>query len=51
MGDLQYKLEYLRRNMHAIALEKGISHPEVLIISSELDEVINQFYRVSLPDS
>jgi hypothetical protein len=39
------KIEYLRQKMHATALSKGISHPEVLMISQQLDEVINEFYN------
>lgn len=35
-------MEYLRQSMHATALEKGLSHPEVLMISQMLDEVINE---------
>jgi hypothetical protein len=31
--------------MHVTALAKGISHPEVLMISQQLDEVINEFYN------
>jgi len=32
--------------MHVLALEKGISHPEVLMVSQMLDEVINQLYEL-----
>jgi len=31
--------------MHITALEKGISHLEVLKIIQQLDEVINEFYN------
>lgn len=48
MEDLCCKIENLRQKMHVTALEKGISHPEVLKISSELDEVLNEFYKLSL---
>jgi len=34
--------------MHATALKKGISHPEVLMISQSLDEVINELHKVKL---
>jgi hypothetical protein len=34
--------------MHLTALEKGMSHSEVLMISQKLDEVINEFYKMSL---
>lgn len=48
MEDLWHKTEWLRQRMHEIALEKGISHPEVLMVSQRLDEVINEFYHVDL---
>lgn len=44
MEDLQCEIEYLRKKMHAMALQKGMSHPDVLKISQRLDELINQFY-------
>jgi hypothetical protein len=31
--------------MHITALEKGIPHPDVLMISEHLDEAINEFYN------
>lgn len=36
----------LRQKMHEIALEKGLSHPDVLMSSQRLDELINEFYKV-----
>jgi hypothetical protein len=42
---LQERIECLRQKMHATARTKGISHPEVLMISQQLDEVINEFYN------
>jgi hypothetical protein len=48
MEYLWCKIEYLRQRMHEIALEKGISHPEVLIVSQRLDEAINEFYSNGL---
>lgn len=41
VDNLYCKIEYLRQKMHVIALAKGISHSEVLMISCELDEVLN----------
>jgi len=46
--NLRCKIECLRQRMHVTALEKGISHPEVLIISCELDQLLNEFYVMSL---
>lgn len=43
MENLCCKIECLRERMHVTALEKGISHPEVLMISCQLDEVLNTF--------
>lgn len=45
MKYLREKIECLRKKMHITALEKGVSNPEVLKISQELDEVINDFYN------
>lgn len=45
MKNLRCKIECLRQRMHVTALEKGISHPEVLKISQQLDEAINEFYN------
>jgi len=42
------KIECLRQRMHVTALEKGISHPEVLMISCKLDELLNDFYKKNL---
>ena len=36
------KIERLRNEMHRVALEKGISHPDVLVISQMLDQVMNE---------
>jgi len=48
METLWRSIECLRQKMHATALKKGISHPEVLMISQSLDEVINELYKVEL---
>lgn len=45
MDELFTKIEFLRQMMHEIAIEKGISHPEVLKISQKLDAVLNECYR------
>lgn len=47
MEILWQKIEYLRKKMHLVALEKGIAHPDVLIVSQRLDQVINELYRVT----
>ena len=33
-------LDHLRDHMHAVAAEKGLSHPDVLAVSVELDRAI-----------
>ena len=48
MENLWCKIERLRQRMHVAALEKGISHPDVLMVSQRLDKVINEFYKTSL---
>jgi len=45
MEKLLCKIECLRLEMHVIALQKGISHPYVLLVSQRLDKVINEFYE------
>lgn len=47
MEDIFSKIEYLRQKMHEVALEKGIAHPDVLHISQKLDDIINEFYKMS----
>ena len=47
MEELWCKIECLRQEMHITALEKGISHPDVLTVSQRLDEVINELYELS----
>lgn len=41
------KIEKLRQIMHMTALQKGMSHPDVLLISQQTDEAINEFYNAS----
>ena len=48
MEDLWSRIEILRQKMHEIALEKSISHSDVLMTSQRLDELINEFYNVDL---
>lgn len=47
MAKLSCKIECLRQRMHVMAFEKGMLHPEVLMISCKLDEVLNEFYKTS----
>ena len=48
MKKLLYNIEYLRQEMYVMALENGISHPDVLMVSQKLDEVINKFFELEL---
>ncbi|EIW19881.1 MULTISPECIES: aspartyl-phosphate phosphatase Spo0E family protein [Pelosinus] len=48
MKTLWYMIDHLREEMHVMALKKGISHPDVLVVSQRLDEAINKFYNVEL---
>ncbi|MDF2633327.1 MAG: Sporulation stage 0, Spo0E-like regulatory phosphatase [Pelosinus sp.] len=48
METLWYEIEYLRQKMHVTAHMKGISHPDVLMVSQKLDEVISEFYKLTL---
>lgn len=40
------EVERLRDLMHRTALSKGISHPDVLIISQNLDKKLNEYNRL-----
>jgi len=48
LENLRCQIECLRQRMHVMALEKGISHPEVLMISQQLDAAMNELYKVDL---
>lgn len=48
LEEILAKLEWLRECMHATAIEKGISHPDVLSVSQLLDSVINEYYSLVL---
>ena len=48
MRNLEYKIEYLRQKMNLIALKKGVSHPDVLMVSQRLDGALNEFYDEDL---
>jgi len=45
MENLLHKIEFLRKRMHATAFKKGLSHPNVLLISQILDKAINEFFN------
>lgn len=47
MDNLCFKIEYLRQKMYVTTLKKGISHPDVLMASQRLDQVINMFYKLN----
>jgi DNA-binding MarR family transcriptional regulator len=42
------EIEYLRQIMHVTVLEKGISHPDVLLASRRIDEAVNEYYNAEL---
>lgn len=46
--NLYSKIETLRTIMHTVALEKGISHPDVLRISQTLDIIMNEYYEINI---
>ncbi|MFB5763983.1 Spo0E family sporulation regulatory protein-aspartic acid phosphatase [Paenibacillus medicaginis] len=49
MEKLKQEIELKRCEMEILAVEKGFLAPEVLQISQELDQLINQFYHNALP--
>lgn len=40
-------IEQKRREMEVLTLEKGLGAPEVLKVSEELDQLLNQYQKVS----
>lgn len=45
MRELLARIETMRQLMHDLASKKGITHPDVLLISQELDMVLNRYYH------
>jgi hypothetical protein len=45
MDELLIKIELLRHMLQSLGSKKGIDHPEVLLISQQLDVLINEYYR------
>lgn len=46
--NLLKKIEQLRQKLHQVAYIKGISHPEVLVVSKKLDAVILQYQLICI---
>ncbi|MCX7779586.1 MAG: aspartyl-phosphate phosphatase Spo0E family protein [Negativicutes bacterium] len=44
-GKIRIRIERLRRIMHIVARERGISHPDVLRVSRLLDKKLNEYNR------
>jgi S-adenosylmethionine synthetase len=44
---LLIRLERLRKQMNELAKRKGLCHPEVLLISQEIDQVHNRINELS----
>jgi len=45
--ELPQEIEYLRRKLETIINRKGTRNdPEVLAVSRELDEAVNEYYRL-----
>ena len=44
--ELWKEMEYLRKDMDVKVNEKGISHPDVLVVSERLDKVINKLFKL-----
>ncbi|MEW9669895.1 aspartyl-phosphate phosphatase Spo0E family protein [Ammoniphilus sp. 3BR4] len=36
----------LREDMHQLALNEGLTHPEVIMMSQGLDELINRYQKI-----
>lgn len=46
MEELFGKIEFMRQMMHEAVLKKGLSHPDVLQISQNLDMILNECYKL-----
>ncbi|WP_164984996.1 aspartyl-phosphate phosphatase Spo0E family protein [Ammoniphilus sp. CFH 90114] len=46
-AEILEKIEQLRKKMHAMVMIKGMSSPEVLHVSQELDVVLNQYKQLT----
>jgi len=47
MKEILSQIEFLRQEMHEVAMEKGIAHPDVLYISQKLDAILNECYKLN----
>ncbi|KAF0817354.1 MULTISPECIES: aspartyl-phosphate phosphatase Spo0E family protein [unclassified Cytobacillus] len=45
---LHYDIDVLRKKMISVGKNKGLSHPETLMYSVELDKLINKVQRSKL---
>ncbi|MGN7763418.1 aspartyl-phosphate phosphatase Spo0E family protein [Paenibacillus sp. 22594] len=52
MGDKQHqaRMEQARKDLHTLALEHGIRHPQVLRQSVKLDALINEYIDCQAAD-
>ncbi|MEG6585773.1 aspartyl-phosphate phosphatase Spo0E family protein [Dendrosporobacter sp. 1207_IL3150] len=48
LSELLISVELLREIMHKTALEKGISHPDVLLLSQILDGKLNEYEKIKV---
>lgn len=51
MGKLKREIERLRTELNVRAIGRKFGDPEILLLSQNLDELINKFYRLSLDQS
>lgn len=45
-AQLLIKIEKLRSEMHQLAAEKGLNHIEVVQVSQQLDNLLNEYYEI-----
>ncbi len=43
------RLEQLRAALEQLVVEKGLEHPDVLTLSQQIDEALNEYNRLTAP--
>lgn len=51
MEKLKREIERLRGELNVRVIDKRFGDPDILLLSQNLDELINKFYRLSLDQS
>jgi len=47
LEELEYQIDTLRTHMINVGILKGLTHPETIKLSQELDILLNQYQKVA----